>query len=77
MGPCTQIAAGNAHTVVIKDKSCAGDIIHDGSVDGIDLGAILGAWGSSGGTIDTDINNDGVVNGVDLSYILGGWGPCP
>ena len=49
----------------------------DGVVDGIDLGAILSAWGTSGGTIDTDINNDGVVNGLDLSYILGGWGPCP
>ncbi len=55
---------------------CAGDVIRDNMVDGIDLGAILGAWGSTGGAIDTDVNNDGIVNGLDLAAVLSGWGPC-
>ena len=56
---------------------CPGDVTGNGVVDGVDLAAILGSWGSSGGKFPTDINLDGVVNGADLSYVLSSWGACP
>jgi hypothetical protein len=56
---------------------CPGDITRNGIIDGIDLAAILGAWGTNGqGQYDSDINNDGIVDGADLAFVLGGWGPC-
>ncbi|MDG2032126.1 MAG: hypothetical protein P8J45_14100 [Phycisphaerales bacterium] len=50
----------------------AGDINHDGCVDGIDLSILLGSWGPC--TCPADINDDGIVDGVDLSVVLGNWG---
>ncbi len=47
------------------------DINGDGKVDGIDLGRILGAWGSTAG--GGDVNGDGVTDGQDLAIILGSW----
>ena len=49
------------------------DLNGDGSVDGIDLGVMLGNWGPGG---ETDLNQDGSVDGVDLGILLGGWGAC-
>jgi hypothetical protein len=57
---------------------CEGDVSGNGVVDGVDLAAVLGAWGSSGkGEFSTDTNGDGVVDGADLATVLSGWGPCP
>ena len=53
---------------------CTGDLNGDGAVDGVDLGALLGAWGA--GTSAGDLNDDGAVDGVDLGVLLGAWGPC-
>jgi hypothetical protein len=53
---------------------CTGDLNGDGAVDGVDLGALLGAWGA--GTSAGDLNVDGAVDGVDLGVLLGAWGPC-
>lgn len=50
----------------------AGD---DGTVNGADLGALLAAWGWSGGAADLDC--DGSVSGSDLAILLAAWGPCP
>ena len=47
-----------------------GDLDNNGRVDGADLGALLGAWGTSG---PGDLNGDGVVNGGDLGLLLGAW----
>jgi hypothetical protein len=47
------------------------DINGDGIVDGTDLAALLGAWGTS--NLDADLNEDGVVNGGDLAILLGCW----
>ncbi|MBL9120508.1 MAG: hypothetical protein JNL80_11405 [Phycisphaerae bacterium] len=47
------------------------DINCDGVVDAIDLGILLGAWGTSG---PGDFNLDGVVNAADLAVLLGEWG---
>jgi formylglycine-generating enzyme required for sulfatase activity len=56
---------------------CDGDIVPDGIVNGIDLSAVLSAWGTPGqGPFPADVNEDGMVDGVDLSYVLSGWGNC-
>jgi hypothetical protein len=49
------------------------DLNCDGTVNGLDLGALLGAWGTCD-ACDADINGDGVVNGLDLGALLGSWG---
>lgn len=53
---------------------CDADFNGDGVVDGADLGALLGAWGTTGAQ---DLNKDGTVDGADLGALLGVWGPCP
>jgi hypothetical protein len=54
---------------------CPGDLDDDVSVNGIDLGIILGSWDTANPL--TDLNDDGVTNGIDLGILLGGWGTCP
>jgi hypothetical protein len=49
-----------------------GDLNGDGTVDGADLGAMLGSWGGSNNA--ADLNLDGSVGGADLGALLGGWG---
>ncbi|MCA9286603.1 MAG: FG-GAP repeat protein, partial [Phycisphaerales bacterium] len=46
---------------------CAGDLNNDGTVNGADLGVLLGQWGGNG---SADLNDDGVVNGADLGLLL-------
>jgi hypothetical protein len=59
-------------------EPCPGDITGGGQVNGVDLAAILGAWGTDGqGKLDCDINDDGTVDAQDLAIVLGGWGNCP
>jgi len=48
------------------------DLNGDGIVDGADLGALLGAWGSTDPS--ADLNGDGIVDGADLGSLLGAWG---
>ncbi|MBU3727941.1 MAG: hypothetical protein FGM37_01645, partial [Phycisphaerales bacterium] len=56
---------------------CQADVTNDGAVNGVDLAAVLGAWGTDGqGPFITDIDGDGIVSGTDLAFVLGGWGPC-
>jgi hypothetical protein len=66
------------HSVSVEfvgDYLIAGDLNHDGAVDGIDLGMLLGQWGACAGNCCTaDLNGDGQVNGADLGALLGGWG---
>ncbi len=52
----------------------AGDINGDGTVDAVDLGLLLGAWGACGASCGSDINRDGVVDAADLAILLGAWG---
>ena len=47
------------------------DLNGDGSVDGQDLGVMLGNWGNPG---TGDLNQDGAVDGQDLGMLLGAWG---
>jgi hypothetical protein len=52
---------------------CPEDLSGDGSVNGADLGLLLGNWGNPGAT---DLNGDGTTDGADLGLLLGAWGPC-
>ena len=59
-------------------NGCTPDLNSDGSVNGQDLGILLGAWGACSGSVcPADLNGDGSVNGQDLGILLGAWGACP
>lgn len=51
-----------------------GDVNLDGTVNGFDLGLLLGAWGTQCTGCRADINRDGRVDGFDLGFVLGNWG---
>ena len=53
--------------------ACPEDLTGDGSVDGQDLGVLLGNWGGSG---TGNLNGDASVDGQDLGILLGNWGSC-
>lgn len=48
-----------------------GDLNGDGLVNGIDLGLLLAAWGTTDATADLD--GDLIVNGPDLGLLLADW----
>lgn len=68
---------GLAETIIPSDRLTRGgttnraDLNLDGRVNGVDLGGLLGAWGTAGPL--GDVNADGTVNGVDLGLMLGAW----
>lgn len=54
-------------------SDCSSDLNGDQIVDGIDLGMLIGLWGTCG-SCSADINCDGAVDGLDLGALLGSWG---
>ena len=57
---------------------CAADIIQDNAINGVDLAAIMNAWGTDGGKLPRcDVDGSGIVDGSDLTIVLDAWGPCP
>ena len=53
------------------------DLDADGSVDAIDLGLLLGAWGACGmPTCAADVNADASVDEADLEELLLAWMPA-
>lgn len=73
-------AAAFAAAEAALQPPCPADITGDRTVDGADLGALLGAWGACpGGAAGCtgDLDRNGLVNGADLGVLLGAWGPCP
>ncbi len=68
---CANEATGLCASCAIP---CPWDINGSGSVDGADLGALLGNWGGAG---TGDFDGNGIVNGADLGQLLGHWGNCP
>jgi hypothetical protein len=70
---CLYVAQFSTLTRLSIPSACRGDLNGDGTVDGIDLGVMLGRWGMGG---VSDLNRDGSVDGVDLGLMLGNWGPC-
>jgi len=70
--------SGNGVPDVCEVDPCPGDISGNNIVDGVDLAALLGMWGTNGqGKFDCDIDNDGLVGASDLAVVLSDWGPCP
>jgi hypothetical protein len=65
---CTSLTA----TVEYVDP-CPADFNDDDVTDGVDLGILLAAWGTSA----RDITGDGTTDGVDLGILLAMWGACP
>ncbi|MFO0961414.1 MAG: hypothetical protein U0625_00755 [Phycisphaerales bacterium] len=64
------------HAFLLKPVTCPGDLDGSCTVNGADLGILLGAWGC--GTpcpaCRADLNMDGLINGADLGLLLGAWG---
>ena len=56
--------------------ACVGDLDNSGTVDGTDLGLLLGSWGACAGC-PADLDDSGTVDGTDLGLLLGSWGACP
>jgi hypothetical protein len=63
-----------AAQAAMNPPACIGDLNGDSTIDGADLGMLLGAWGMSG---SADLDNSGAVDGADLGTMLGAWGACP
>ena len=62
---------------IIDSCQCLADISGNGSVDGVDLAAVLAAWGSAGrGKSGADIDGNGTVDAIDLAFVLDEWGAC-
>ncbi|MEE2682070.1 MAG: M12 family metallo-peptidase [Planctomycetota bacterium] len=55
-----------------EPNPCPADFNFDEIVNGIDLGVLLGAWGSS----ERDLTGDETVDGADIAVLLGQWGFC-
>jgi alpha-tubulin suppressor-like RCC1 family protein len=66
------VAAKGSIAVAVMSSARPGDLNGDGSVNGSDLGILLGDWGSSSTT--SDLDGDGTVGGSDLGILLGAWG---
>jgi hypothetical protein len=59
-------------------EPCAADIDGSGTVNAVDLAAVLTVWGTDGGKYpNADIDGNGEVNGPDLAAVLSSWGACP
>lgn len=68
----------DARVILLPNAPCPGDLTGDRTVNGVDLAAVLAAWGTNGaGQFDCDANDDGTVDGTDLAIVLGAWGSCP
>jgi alpha-tubulin suppressor-like RCC1 family protein len=66
------LAAKGSIAVAAMSLTRLGDLDGNGTIDGTDLGILLGNWGAAGGVADLD--GDGTVGGSDLGILLGGWG---
>ena len=51
---------------------CSADLNDDGTVDGADMGLLLGTWTTSA----ADLNRHGNTDGADMGLLLAAWGPC-
>ena len=78
IGDICDIADGTANDIngnsIPDECECISDIFEDGTVDVLDLLAVINFWGSNGG--DADINFDGAVDVIDLLAVIDKWGSC-
>lgn len=54
---------------LLCEPTVMGDLTGDGIVNGLDLSALLSAWGSPA----ADLNGDGTTSGADLTILLSAW----
>jgi hypothetical protein len=62
---------GFAATFEIGVAPCLGDLNGDLTVDGADIGLLLGDWGNGG---PGDLNDSGTTDGADIGILLSAWG---
>lgn len=55
---------------------CLGDLNLDGTVNGVDLGEVFGAWGECSGSCAADLDGSGHVDAGDIAVALASWGDC-
>ncbi|MBL9148626.1 MAG: hypothetical protein JNM94_08035 [Phycisphaerae bacterium] len=76
LGDMTGLALSKTRTAYVQVEGvpvCSvADIDCSGTVDGVDLGLLIGSWGTA--LCEADLNEDGIVNGLDLAIMLGLWG---
>jgi hypothetical protein len=67
------IVEAGVDDVRVYGASCTpaliGDLDGNGVVNGIDLGILLGAWGTN----TYDLSGDGIISGPDLGLLLANW----
>ena len=69
---------GNGVPDVCDVDPCPSDINRSGTVNAVDLAAVLSSWGVEIGKLPrADVNRDGIVDALDLAQVLSDWGPCP
>lgn len=76
----TPLTGGTSDSVgLLMPNPLSADLDCDGVVDGVDLAAVLGAWGPCAPFVPcgADIDHDGVVDAADLAILLGAWGTRP
>ncbi len=71
-GESTHFLDLRIEVVIDSTGGTPGDVNGDGSVDGADLGELLGSWGPCPGC-PADLDGNGTVNGGDLGLLLGAW----
>lgn len=74
--PCGTTTSAAAALEVFGCPLCPADVNGDGSVNVIDLLAVINAWNATGPN-PADVNGDGVVNVSDLLAVINAWGACP
>lgn len=67
-------ALSDEEIALLAERGGSPDLDCSGSVDGADLGVLLGSWGPCRGPRLADLNGDGIVNGADLGLMLSSWG---
>ena len=48
----------------------------DGTVDVLDLLAVISAWGACDGDCSADFDSNGTVDVIDLLIVIQYWGAC-
>jgi hypothetical protein len=79
-----ELADSNANNIPdccessVACDNCPADIDESGTVNGVDLAALLSVWGTDGAKYPrADIDGSGEVNAADLAAVLNSWGACP
>lgn len=66
-------SSGATYFAPAEQTPCQADLDGSGLVDGADLAALLGSWGTCSGC-GADLDGDGIVGGSDLGVLIGEWG---